>query len=737
MSFKLIAIRPLSECNSNFLKNLQPNYIYQLDQNYNFYDSNNKILNNTVSENLIERINIKKNQVNDLYDLKFSVPLLDCEKFVKINISAIVGKNGSGKSSLVELLYVAFYKISRICKIIDFSSTDDKKQAQKGISNIDQVIKTKTVEKEDLKLLDSEISSVKKGLDKVLELEKNRIIYDEGTDKINVEFIYSIGDKTYILRLKDDALSLKSLTDNRTYDINSYEEFKNNLSMLFYNLVINYSLYGLNSEESGKWIEKIFHKNDSYQTPIVLNPFRDKGNIDINSENYLVRSRLMSLLFDKKVNNKELAKNKTVTRIKLSFSEKSNSDFAKLQEDFENKIFPELYRTFFKKEDSTTFIVKTGILYKKTQEYILRKITLIPERYPTFKDYYDENNLLNVEKIDGFIQQLYTDRSHITLKLRQALNFYEYQDYVDDKIINEEKTFEIKDLENKINSYEYPFLDLIDLVPPSFFKFELYFDSSEENNFSNLSSGEKQKIFSLNSVVYHLRNLISVNFNSRKEELLVYNNFNIILDEIELYYHPELQRTFISDLLDYLKKIDYNNLEVLPNLNIIFITHSPFILSDIPAKNILFLKSNENESTAVLENKKSFGANIHELLGDNFFLSDDDIYIGEFAKTKISETIDWLNILKQKKLKLSKLEEKEQNENLTDPKLSEKLEIIDSIRNLSALSNQHLELIDLIDEPIIKNKLLEMYSEIFGNAVRKEYLEKEKDRIIKEIEGLS
>lgn len=734
MSFKLIAIRPLSECNSNFLKNLQPNYIYQLDQNYNFYDSNNKILNNTVSENLIERINIKKNQVNDLYDLKFSVPLLDCEKFVKINISAIVGKNGSGKSSLVELLYVAFYKISRICKIIDFSSTDDKKQAQKGISNIDQVIKTKTVEKEDLKLLDSEISSVKKGLDKVLELEKNRIIYDEGTDKINVEFIYSIGDKTYILRLKDDALSLKSLTDNHTYDINSYEEFKNNLSKLFYNLVINYSLYGLNSEESGKWIEKIFHKNDSYQTPIVLNPFRDKGNIDINSENYLVRSRLMSLLFDKKINNKELAKNKTVTRIKLSFSEKSNSDFTKLQEHFENKIFPELYRTFFKKEDSIKFLVKTGILYKKTLEYILRKITLIPERYPTFKDYYDENNLLDVEKIDGFIHQLYTDRSHIKLKLRQALNFYEYQDYVDDKIINEERTFEIKELENKINSYEYPFPDLIDLIPPSFFKFELYFDSTEENNFSNLSSGEKQKIFSLNSVVYHLRNLISVNFNSRKEELLVYNNFNIILDEIELYYHPELQRTFISDLLDYLKKIDYNNLEVLPNLNIIFITHSPFILSDIPAKNILFLKSNENKSTAVLENKKSFGANIHELLGDNFFLTDDDIYIGEFAKNKISDTIDWLNILKEKKINLSELEE---NELLTEQETLEKEELIKSIHNLSALNKQHLELIEIIDEPIIKNKLIEMYSEMFGNAVRKEYLEKEKDRIIKEIEGLS
>lgn len=734
MSFKLIAIRPLSKCNSNFLKNLQPNYIYQLDQNYNFYDSNDVILNDIVSENMIKRIEIKRSQINDLYDLKYSIPLLDCEKFVKINISAIVGKNGSGKSSLVELLYVAFYKISRICKIIDFSSTDDKQKAQNGISNINQLIETKTVDKEDLKLLDSEISSVKNGLDKVLELEKNRIIYDEGTDKINVEFIYSIGAQTYILRLKDGALSLESLTDNHTYEINSYTEFKNNLSNLFYNLVINYSLYGLNSEESGKWIEKIFHKNDSYQTPIVLNPFRDKGNIDINSENYLVRSRLMSLLFDKKINNKELAKNKTVTRIKLSFSEKSNSDFTKLQEDFENKIFPELYRTFFKKEDSIKFVVKTGILYKKTLEYILRKITLIPERYPTFKDYYDENNLLDVEKIDGFILQLYTDRSHITLKLRQALNFYEYQDYVDDKIINEERTFEIEELENKINSYEYPFPDLIDLVPPSFFKFELYFDSTEENNFSNLSSGEKQKIFSLNSVVYHLRNLISVNFNSRKEELLVYNNFNIILDEIELYYHPELQRTFIFDLLNYLNKIDYSNLKASPNLNIIFITHSPFILSDIPAKNILFLKSNENKSTAVLENKKSFGANIHELLGDNFFLSDDDIYIGEFAKNKISETIDWLNILKGKKIDLSELEE---NELLTEQQTLEKEELIKSIHNLSALNKQHLELIEIIDEPIIKNKLLEMYSEMFGNAVRKEYLEKEKDRIIKEIEGLS
>lgn len=58
--------------------------------------------------------------------------------------------------------------------------------------------------------------------------KKQNKIY-EGTDKINVEFIYSIDDHTYILRLKDGTLSLKSLTDNHTYEINSYKEFKNNL----------------------------------------------------------------------------------------------------------------------------------------------------------------------------------------------------------------------------------------------------------------------------------------------------------------------------------------------------------------------------------------------------------------------------------------------------------------------------------------------------------------------------
>ena len=105
MSFKLIAIRPLSGCNDKFLKNLIPNQIYKFYNEYKFLDENENEI--TSNKDFVEIFKIIKNDNN--------VP----EEFyhqgnIKINLSAIVGKNGSGKSSLVELIYVAFYNLSCI-----------------------------------------------------------------------------------------------------------------------------------------------------------------------------------------------------------------------------------------------------------------------------------------------------------------------------------------------------------------------------------------------------------------------------------------------------------------------------------------------------------------------------------------------------------------------------------------------------------------------------------------------
>ena len=58
---------------------------------------------------------------------------------------------------------------------------------------------------------------------------------------------------------------------------------------------------------------------------------------------------------------------------------------------------------------------------------------------------------------------------------------------------------------------------------------------------------------------------------------------------------------------------------------------------------IVYLKK-EGDKTTVLEGKdrpqKSFGANIHDLLADSFFIGDG--LIGDFAKEKINETIEEL-----------------------------------------------------------------------------------------------
>ena len=73
------------------------------------------------------------------------------------------------------------------------------------------------------------------------------------------------------------------------------------MQSLFYTIVINYSHNAYNSLEyqseiMGRykkkfWIEALFHKNDGYRTPIVLNPFRERGNIDINVETELAEQR--------------------------------------------------------------------------------------------------------------------------------------------------------------------------------------------------------------------------------------------------------------------------------------------------------------------------------------------------------------------------------------------------------------------------------------------------------------
>lgn len=729
MSFKLIALRATNKCNANILKNIEKNKFYNLSNQYIFKEVNNSI---EISKNT----NFK---YVDLYSQNIEWEKGEYEK-LNINISAIVGKNGSGKSSLMELLYLTFYKIARIAEIIKLEPKIPQKteisehlklssRFRNIARNIEEYLPDKIKDPLLEKNLNDQYISLWYQLNNILK-ENDYKDYDFNTDKIGLEIYYEIDEVLYSLNLADSDLKLIVYkTENLILSIaketiiDCEEKFKKLSHLLFYNLVINYSLYGLNSEESGNWIEKLFHKNDSYQTPIVLNPYRDKGNIDINSENHLVRSRLLALIFAKDVNNKEIARDKEIKKIKLTFMEKKLVDQDVYWDRFTNFFFPKLYIYFFTDPidgklpdldnlDFVNFNIKTGQIYIKTLEYILRKINSIVERYPTFKKYMaiKDNEFVNSKLENSLIIALFKDRSHISLKVKQALNFYKYQNYVNDEILEKEKTFPISLLTEEVNSYHQlnGIVDLIELIPPAFFKLELYFDEeNEKNNFSNLSSGEKQKIYSLNSIVYHIRNLLSVNKNP-DDKLIVYKNFNIILDEIELYYHPELQRTFISDLIEHILKIDFKDRyrDCIPNINIVFITHSPFILSDIPKQNILFLdidKNSQKSKTQIYDEDNTFAGNIHEMLTNGFFLESTK---GKFAISKINEFLDFYK----------------RKENLTKNDFLKQREYFEKI-------------IQLVGEQYIRKILQNQFDEL-DQKFNTKYLIEKKNKLMKQLEEI-
>lgn len=118
-------------------------------------------------------------------------------------------------------------------------------------------------------------------------------------------------------------------------------------------------------------------------------------------------------------------------------------------------------------------------------------------------------------------------------------------------------------------------------------------------------------------------------------------NAVILLDEVEVAFHPEWQRIYFDAFLKFVK----NNIsEQGTHIQIILATHSPIILSDIPKQNTIFLKKDEeSKKTLVVDNKETFAANIFSLYQNAFFL--DETGIGAFAEKKLCELIEEIHKL--------------------------------------------------------------------------------------------
>lgn len=150
----------------------------------------------------------------------------------------------------------------------------------------------------------------------------------------------------------------------------------------------------------------------------------------------------------------------------------------------------------------------------------------------------------------------------------------------------------------------------------------------------------------------------------------------LALDEPDCYMHPEWSRCLINDLYDflYMEFIDFY-------FEIIITTHSPYILSDVPTDNVIFLDNGKVKELPI----ETFGQNIHMLLKNSFFLNST---IGEFALRNIQRLFDELKLL-----------EGLDNTDVSDERKQE-----------------FKKRITMVGEPLVRRKLENIYNECFpGN----------------------
>ena len=636
---------------------------------------------------------LKENTIYRFYQAKPALPrTFWSDGRPEVNVCAVVGENGMGKSSLLELMLRLVNNTAYALKNgIDHSKSNNPRFVRDVFAEL--CFET-----------DEGIFTI---------IQKDNIVEFHHGRKILWRY-----DHTKRKRLSKGFVKK---TDGCVEDFSKYH-----LSNLFYTIVVNYSFYSYNTEdyrremiwdndelEEGEksdeifdedrcWLSGIFHKNDGYQMPLVLNPYRSVGNLNINNENELTQNRMFLLAIAKDSPLKSIWSNKVpysfcfdvktdflpmgsgmiytskMVRLEMMYI-RYISDWKKESEKVEalGKIIIEIWNKClgFRLDEKKAGMDDKD--WKAALNYVVYKTIKISRNYGKFSHFQD--GIVDIDKrdkkerllIEEYIKLLHDDNTHITLKLIRAIAFIKFDHYgskmrrkrgetrlEENEIlltdfgkrikncIGDENHHNPTNRDDGLNDIEWKDEKLL---PASCFHTDMRLKLSNQEvsreddknyvMYSSLSSGEKQVVNTLCTAVYHIYNLKTkweTNNVSPKEVDVKYKYVNLIFDELELYFHPKYQTMLVGMLINAIKSLDLSN--YFKGINIIFATHSPFILSDIPVQNILGLEHGKPVKLKNIEN--TFCANVYDILASGFFM---DKFVGDFAERKFEELVKKLN----------------------------------------------------------------------------------------------
>lgn len=539
----------------------------------------------------VEKRILKVNALNtsDYYDLFSNTEIK--------NISGIIGINGSGKSSLLKLINVIAAE----------------KPLEKNV-----VIIIEDEEKHSFGIVDYVSTFSHFGSKQAI----NILLPEKGFFSKETEKNQKLTIKKNINPFKDiDLIFYSNLTSNQNVN---YLGLDNNL-----NRSVDYQLrQSLSPENVSEYLKEYNRKKDDSTKHLLLEESFNLQSIYQNDR----LERMVNFLSDYKENHFSiLGEIKFPDKIIIWFNENIFSETIKLieRQSYDFKRLNEISKHCFKLNNQVLnpkeklkngikfhffFFALNNDFFRKSDEFsylgniatFVKSVSLDNNTFNSIFNFLithkSQKQNHEIDKINHLLKNL--DSLFENIEINESNEFFNSGNY-----------------ELSINKHLWKFLK--EILQITDFKYEALISY----RITPFSSGEE-------AILYQLSEFHEAFKHSEKDNII------ISIDEGELYLHPEWQRKYINAIFQFFQLYakEYNK-----KIQVIITSHSPFIVSDIPKYNLIFLTKDEKGYCKVSNSENhlpTLGGNIFELFSDGFYLKE---FISEFAFDKINQAIKFLN----------------------------------------------------------------------------------------------